>query len=334
MLEVIGLIIFDYLLTFSCTFLVLYLASLLVVSFVPAQWRLSPSPLGIPLAAGIAVMLMFTPWEPFLTSVLSWGLSPVFSTGPDSIVVLHRTVLFAWLAGIVLCLAVFTRNALALFFVVRTSEEAAPDPVFTKALHTVVVRRQVNLRSSPAFRSAASWVLRDGYVLVPEDFATKYDDTERYAMYLHELTHIKRLDSCKCIAATVVAAVFWFNPVFLHALRRYKNHLEVACDRAVLRLGVDPATYASLVGRFIVERRKNTPALHFSSAYKDAARRFRYIFNDVSFLSVKGDRREAGRCLAVFVCWLFSFWPFQAITGQTPQRPATRLRGNLPMEKW
>lgn len=300
MVKVVALVALDYCIVFSCTFLVLYLAVLFLASCIPAKVKPAPSSLGIPLVAVLSAALMVTPWEPFLTTTLRWLTGPVFSADQQITDVQHMALLTVWLAGTAVLLLLFIIKALALFWAVRNSGDVSRDPVFTDARNRLGVSRAVRVKRSPAFRSVASWVLFRAYVLVPEDYEKRYNAAERYALYLHELTHIKNRDSLKCLLAGTVAAVFWFNPVSAHALRRFKNHIEVACDRAVIGLGIEPAAYADLVGKFMAAKRRNTPALHFSSAYKDAARRFRYIFNDPSFLPAREDRNMALRCLTVF----------------------------------
>ena len=300
MVKVVALVALDYCIIFSCTLLALYLAALFLASCIPEKMRPAPSSLGIPLVALLSAALMLTPWEPFLTTTLRWLTVPVFSADQQTTDMQHMALLAVWLAGTAALLLLFITRTLALFCAIRDSKDVSRDPVFTDAQRRINLRRTVRVKCSPAFQSVASWVLFRAYVLVPEDFEKKYNDAERYALYLHELTHIKNRDSLKCLLAGTVAAVFWFNPVSVHALRRFKNHIEVACDRAVIGLGIDPAAYADLVGRFIAAKRRDTPALHFSSAYKDAARRFRYIFNDPSFLPAREDRRMAIRFLAVF----------------------------------
>lgn len=298
MLHVITLIVFDYLFIFSCTFLVVYLAALLAASLIPAERSPTPSSLGIPFLALVSALLLFTPWEAFFTAVLRFAASFAFSTEQDVIARQHRVMLAVWLAGIAACFLFFAKKALILWAAIRSSADAGTDPAFAQAVKAVGLRRPVRLKCSASFTSAASWVFRDAYVFVPEDFTASYDERERYMLYLHELTHIKKRDSLKCLAAGALAVIFWYNPVFAHALRRFKSHIEVACDKAVLKLGVGREEYGDLVGKCIASRRKNAPALNFSSAYMDAARRFRYLFHDSSFLPARTDRRLAWRCLA------------------------------------
>ena len=300
MLKVFSLIVLDYFFIYSCTFVVLYLALLLLASCIPLKWRIAPSSLGIPLVAVLSAALMGTSWEPFATSTLRWITLPVFSADQSTTDVQHLVLLTVWLGGIAASALFSSIKSFAFIWLVRDGDDVQHDPEFVRALEKTGMRRAVRLKQSPAFRSVASWGVFRAYVLVPEDFRRRFTAPERYALYLHELTHIKKRDSLKCLLAGMVTALFWFNPISFHALRRFRSHIEVACDRAVIKLGIDAAAYADLIGRFIAAKRNGIPALHFSSAYKDAARRFRYIFGDASFLPEKEDRRMALLCLTVF----------------------------------
>ena len=61
----------------------------------------------------------------------------------------------------------------------------------------------------------------------------------------HELAHIRRADWPLQMAADVVRAVFWYNPLFWIACARLRRESEEACDNAVLEAGVPAADYAS-----------------------------------------------------------------------------------------
>jgi TonB family protein len=47
------------------------------------------------------------------------------------------------------------------------------------------------------------------------------------------------------LGAQVVCSIYWFNPLFWMAANRLYRESELACDDAVLRLGVDSRDYAS-----------------------------------------------------------------------------------------
>jgi hypothetical protein len=70
-------------------------------------------------------------------------------------------------------------------------------------------------------------------IVIPSDFLSRYSPDERRLALEHELTHHRRGDIWWNMAATVVLALFWFNPVAWIAFRAFRADQELACDAAV-----------------------------------------------------------------------------------------------------
>jgi beta-lactamase regulating signal transducer with metallopeptidase domain len=75
--------------------------------------------------------------------------------------------------------------------------------------------------------------LIDRRIVLPADFHRRYTPSERRLALDHELTHHRRLDIWWNVAAAVVLAVNWFNPVAWIAFRAFRADQELACDAAV-----------------------------------------------------------------------------------------------------
>jgi beta-lactamase regulating signal transducer with metallopeptidase domain len=60
----------------------------------------------------------------------------------------------------------------------------------------------------------------------------------------HELAHVRRNDWVFHVAAALVQALYWFNPLVWIACARLRRESEYACDDAVLNLGVERTVYA------------------------------------------------------------------------------------------
>ncbi|MDQ6645918.1 MAG: M56 family metallopeptidase [Pseudomonadota bacterium] len=71
-------------------------------------------------------------------------------------------------------------------------------------------------------------------IVIPVDFDTRYDPVERALILAHERMHARRHDGLGSLAAQVVLAVFWFNPLAWWALGALRHDQELACDAAVL----------------------------------------------------------------------------------------------------
>lgn len=96
--------------------------------------------------------------------------------------------------------------------------------------------------SDPAVLVTHGW-WRPTIVLPPGCRAWPEDKLR--SVLLHELAHVRRRDWVVQLGAEVARCVYWFNPLFWLAARRLRQESERACDDAVLREGVDAASYAS-----------------------------------------------------------------------------------------
>ena len=75
--------------------------------------------------------------------------------------------------------------------------------------------------------------LLDRRIVLPVDFTHRYTGSERRLALAHELTHHRRGDLWWSLAAMLVLALNWFNPVAWVAFRAFRADQELACDAAV-----------------------------------------------------------------------------------------------------
>ena len=72
-------------------------------------------------------------------------------------------------------------------------------------------------------------------IVVPEDFLTRYSDTERRLALEHELVHHRRFDLLWNWIGLGLLTLNWFNPIVHIAFRAFRADQELACDAAVTR---------------------------------------------------------------------------------------------------
>jgi beta-lactamase regulating signal transducer with metallopeptidase domain len=72
-------------------------------------------------------------------------------------------------------------------------------------------------------------------IILPADFSRRYSPVERRLALEHELVHHRRGDIWWNLAAMIMLALFWFNPVAWFAFRAFRADQELACDCAVAR---------------------------------------------------------------------------------------------------
>jgi len=72
-------------------------------------------------------------------------------------------------------------------------------------------------------------------IILPEDFETRFDATERNLVLAHERSHIESGDLLVNAAAAVLACLNWYNPLFGFARTQLRADQELACDERILR---------------------------------------------------------------------------------------------------
>jgi len=109
-----------------------------------------------------------------------------------------------------------------------------------------------------------TWGWRRPTIVLPAPAQTWSDDRVRVVL-AHECAHIARRDWTVQIAAELLCAFCWFNPLIWMACHRLRNESERACDDVVLMHGVPAAAYADhlleLTRRLHPVQRAPLPAL-------------------------------------------------------------------------
>lgn len=92
----------------------------------------------------------------------------------------------------------------------------------------------IPVTASSAVSSPIALGVFDKSVVVPTDFAYRYDAAEQRLAVAHELTHHYRHDVPVNFAALAILALHWWNPVAHFAHRAFRLDQEAACDAIVL----------------------------------------------------------------------------------------------------
>ncbi len=129
------------------------------------------------------------------------------------------------------------------------------------------IGREYNLLSPTVLQSAhpslvVAWGVRRPRVLVPASALSWPAERVRIVL-AHELAHIRRGDWLVQLAAELLRAIYWFNPLAWIACRRLRQESEQACDDAVINRGVEGSEYAAHlvnIARELHQRRTWVPA--------------------------------------------------------------------------
>ena len=160
---------------------------------------------------------------------------------------LERVAFFVWFAGSITCLLFAARG-----FARRAripSRRSDSDNRRMRAMTVEVAnelrcRRAIRIEESAEECMPVTWGVLQPHILLPRS-AEHWSDSRLRVVLAHELAHVQRMDCLTQIIVQVVCSVYWFNPLFWMAAKRMHRESELACDDAVLRLGVDARDYAS-----------------------------------------------------------------------------------------
>jgi beta-lactamase regulating signal transducer with metallopeptidase domain len=166
-----------------------------------------------------------------------------------------------WLAGALAALLQVIAGMWHLRHIARRSttlQSGAWREILDRIAHGYGIRRPIALLQSAHPTMLVTWGAVRPRILLPASASTW--STDRIEVVLrHELAHITRGDWSILIAAGVLRAVHWFNPIVWIGHVRLRQESEQACDDLVLESGITPADYAAhllAVARDTIRRRQ------------------------------------------------------------------------------
>jgi WD40 repeat protein/beta-lactamase regulating signal transducer with metallopeptidase domain len=164
--------------------------------------------------------------------------------------------LVCWLIGLSFCLVLGATRYLA--FLKRT-QAFGPAPAewqaaWQRLLQQRGVRKPIPLLVSEDIGPALYRSLHGYCIVVPIGPWSELSPTEQAAVFRHELAHFERGDLWRSLAARLLAAVHWFNPLAWWASRHVDEQAEFACDQmAAEERGID---FAAALARIAIQRRR------------------------------------------------------------------------------
>jgi TonB family protein len=200
------------------------------------------------------------------------------------LVLVTRVLGSIWIAGVVINVGILLVGIGRLAAVAARSQ-AVTDGVWNALTEDISRAYGLNvpvlLLHSSYPTLLVTWGLRRPKVMLPP--AAQHWTEERVRIVLsHELAHIKRRDWAMQMAAQVLRSVYWFNPVVWIACKRLRRDSELACDDAVIGLGVNAGEYAAHlveVARAFSQHRRTwlpAPAIASETSFE---RRIRAMLN-------------------------------------------------------
>jgi beta-lactamase regulating signal transducer with metallopeptidase domain len=159
---------------------------------------------------------------------------------------LASIVVFAWGLGAAVLLL---RLLLDSVMLARMTRRAAPlaggswRALVADCARAARVTRPVRLLASEGTDVPLTWGVVRPVILLGPDHA-EWSEERRRLVLSHELAHVARWDCATQLAAQVLCALYWFNPLVWLAARALRTERERACDDRVLTGGTRASAYA------------------------------------------------------------------------------------------
>jgi beta-lactamase regulating signal transducer with metallopeptidase domain len=226
----------------STRHLVLGAAFAIVLMLPPGAWVGPATDIPLPLArggdSGATSPRPLTPRiPPSMATAAAAAPGPIPWIQADRRLTPWLAVASVWTAG---ALLLITSLAGALWRLDRMRRRALPclalTPVAQQLAAASGLRRPLAVLTHERVSAPLTCGVLRPSILLPADAASWSDAAVRRAL-LHEIEHARRGDWLVQIAARLVCALYWFNPLAWAANRRLGLEAERACDDAVLQLG-------------------------------------------------------------------------------------------------
>lgn len=159
---------------------------------------------------------------------------------------LENTIVVVWIAAALVKLVVLVAGLLRLSRLKSTCTPWHSTSVTESLQHlsTVFDVRRIALMRTDRPALVVTWGVLSPTVVLPPD-AERWPRARVDVVLAHEVAHVVRRDWVVQIAAEVLKAIYWFNPLFWIACARLRHASECACDDAVVSAGIDSRRYAS-----------------------------------------------------------------------------------------
>ena len=166
------------------------------------------------------------------------------STTPRS----TEALLLIWLAGVILGLLRILRSSIAVIRL-RRSAMTVSDPRILAVwgqLEQRIIYQKVLLVEADCVTAPGTAGIIQPTIFLPRG-AAEWGASRIRATLAHECAHVDRRDCLTQLLGDVAVALYWFHPLVWYGRRRMNAESERACDDQVIRDGIRPERYASVL---------------------------------------------------------------------------------------
>ena len=186
----------------------------------------------------------------------------------------------------------------------RTAQAVADGPA--TALLATLTPNPPALLTHPSVTSPLLAGLRRPAIFLPPTYAADFDPDALRAIFVHELAHRDRRDNFWTLAARLLSALLWFQPLLWLLNRKLEHSSEDACDQAVLASNCPPRAYAACL-LSLAERPRLAPSQRTLTAgvapfRSSVGHRIQAILSETRYPVSAAPRMILGTVLCTLLC--------------------------------
>ena len=160
-----------------------------------------------------------------------------------------NALLIIWILGVVTLLMRLVAGKMIIWRLAGKSKKITEPSwhILSKSLaEQFQIKRTVGLLQSSRIEMPMTWGLKHPKILLPAK-AEFWSSEQRRLVLMHELAHVKRLDSLSQFLSLLSVALLWFNPFMWISYRQFLKEREHACDDYVLKECSQASEYAGFL---------------------------------------------------------------------------------------
>ena len=146
---------------------------------------------------------------------------------------IQKTLINLWILGFVLYILNILMKELRFYHTVKNCMELH-DPVVTKVLEDCIekmsLKRKIKIVICEEVIFPSVYGITNPVIMFPINLKKLVQQEDIKYIILHELAHIKRMDTLMSVIIMILRGIYWFNPIVHYAFKQMEQDKEIACD--------------------------------------------------------------------------------------------------------
>lgn len=146
---------------------------------------------------------------------------------------------YAWLLWIVIAFGLFVYKVInynRYIRYIKMNKFVLTNPdmqrAFKRACTEAGIKKPLNIYIHNSIITPALIGFINPFIVIPN---SEISEVEIFNIFIHELTHYKRMDIIYKWAAQITACIHWFNPIVYLIIKEINRDCELSCDEAIIK---------------------------------------------------------------------------------------------------